>query len=60
MKLNTMMENEHERLTNISIFSEIKFADRGICDHDVRRGIKIIVELWFFYVIGFNMMNFLG
>ena len=60
MKLNTMMENEHKRFTNVSIFSEIKFVDHGICDHDLRKGIKIIVELWFFYVIGFNMMNFLG
>ena len=34
---------QKQNLTNITIFSEIMIADHGICDHDLRKDIKIIV-----------------
>ena len=40
--LNTMIENEHKSFTNVSIFSEILVADHGLCDHDLRKEIKIV------------------
>ena len=39
----TMMENENKSFTNISIFSEIMFADHGICDYDLMKEINMIV-----------------
>ena len=41
--LNTMMEHKNKSLTNISNRFEITVADHSICDHDLRREIKIIV-----------------
>ena len=58
--LNTMMEDERKSFITISIFSEIIMENNRICDHDHRKGMKIINELLFlFSVIVFNMMKLL-
>ena len=41
--LNIMKENGRKSFTNVSVFSEIIVADHGICDHDIRKEIRIIV-----------------
>ena len=36
------MKSKNTIFTNTLIFSEIIVADHGICDHDLRKDIKII------------------
>ena len=36
-------KNRHKSFTNISVFSEILNAGHGLCNHDLRKKIKIIV-----------------
>ena len=49
------MENENKNFT--ASFSEIMVLDHGMCDHDFKKEIEIIVKLWLlFSVIVFNMM----
>ena len=38
-----MTENENKSFTDISSFSKITVADDGICDHDLRKEMKITV-----------------
>ena len=59
--LNTEMENENENFTNSSIFSEIKVVDHIISDHDLKKEIKIIVQLFFScFGLVFNIMKLLA
>ena len=37
----TMIENEHKTFTNI--LSEIMVVDHGICNHDLRKEMKMVV-----------------
>ena len=37
----TMTENEHKTFTNI--LSEIMVVDHGICNHDLRKEMKMVV-----------------
>ena len=53
-----MIENEHKSFTNILIFfSEIMVAKHGVCGHDFRKEIKILVQTFFLSIIVFNMMQ---
>ena len=38
-----MMENKNKSFIEILIFSEIVVVDYNICDHDLKKGIKIMV-----------------
>ena len=54
-----MMGCENESLTNISIFfffSEIVVPEHAICEHDLRKEIKL-VKTFLFSIIVFNMMK---
>ena len=55
--LNTMMENENKRFTNISIFfSKIMVTEHSVCYHDLRKVIKLLVKPFWFSIIIFHMM----
>ena len=52
------MENN---LLTFPFFSKFMVLEQGICDHDLRKEIKILVEiLLLFSVVVFNMMNLLA
>ena len=55
------MENENKCFANNQFSSQIPVEDHGICDNDLRKGMKIIVKLLcLFPVIVFNMMKLLA
>ena len=41
-------------------FSETMVTEYGVCDHDLRKEIKILVKLFLFSIIVFNTMNLLA
>ena len=55
-----MIENESKSFTNISTFFEIMVVEHGVCDHDLRKVIKILVKTFLFFIIEFDMMKFLA
>ena len=55
--LNAMMENENRSFTTISIFYEIIVAEHGVCDHDLRKEVRILVKN-FFSIVAFNRFNY--
>ena len=45
--LKAMIENEIKVLLIFNFFSEIMLAERGACNHDVRKKIKILVKVFY-------------
>ena len=58
--LNAMMNNENKTFTKVFFFSETMVTEYGVCDHDLRKEIKILVKLFLLSIIVFNTMNLLA
>ena len=41
----------------VIFFSEMVVAEHGVCDHDLRKGIKILAKLFLLSIIVFTMMK---